>query len=370
VPSPKDSGFLGYIRFSGIADRGFVEITNQGATLQPCHLDIGGSTKANCAKQAGVFGEGLKLALLVLQREPQNHSIYCLSGSFSWTYNFNKRGNLTALSTRLPSTKLQQIQNDNDYSLLDELIPFAPSPTEDVQFFIGKAPFKQYEKRDQAGNRKMGDSVHLSDFEDWCKSALFLQDLRRGIADTGILTTCRGDLITDPRLWGKLYLKGLLLGGSARCKSASISGKPLKFGYNFKDVTTNRERQPVLSPLGECETILHIWDEALKSKPSYVEHLHKMLMSDEVEYADVWFAPKVMRLQTAICLQKHLMGDANKWYYSVEEKHEVGRIIIAFRSTRLLTHDRITDSPKLSMDSVERAYSYQNYTGMFSESRT
>jgi hypothetical protein len=69
---------LGYVRFKGGRDgSGTIEITNRSAMLQPWHLDLGGTSKAGDAHQAGARGEGLKVALLVLMRGFQNHSIKC-----------------------------------------------------------------------------------------------------------------------------------------------------------------------------------------------------------------------------------------------------------------------------------------------------
>lgn len=92
--NPKDPKWLGYIRFKGRDGEGFIDIANCSATLQPKHLDMGGTSKTGDKEQAGAHGEGLKIALLVLMRRPQNHFVRCRSGGFNWIFNFSTSGRL------------------------------------------------------------------------------------------------------------------------------------------------------------------------------------------------------------------------------------------------------------------------------------
>ena len=54
---------LGYLRFSGKHGAGEVEIVNRNATIEPWHLDLGGTTKEAARNLAGQHGDGLKVAL-------------------------------------------------------------------------------------------------------------------------------------------------------------------------------------------------------------------------------------------------------------------------------------------------------------------
>ena len=90
-----------------------------------------------------------------------------------------------------------------------------------------------------------------------------------------------GDLLTNPRLHGNLYLKTLLLGESTSDLSASRTNRPLKFGYNFASGTTNRERQSVVNTREESRHILAIWSKVLAAKPEMVSELSGMLNTAE-----------------------------------------------------------------------------------------
>ncbi|KAK7429426.1 hypothetical protein QQZ08_004018 [Neonectria magnoliae] len=240
-------------------------MVNRDATLEPWHLDFGGTTKAGVGNQAGAHGEGLKIALLVLQRGLQNHE-----------------------------------------------------PLTDVCFHIGG----KAKGRDQQGNPCERNPVRLEDFNKWCEAAIFLQD----VPEDGIVRTSEGDLITHRRLCGHLYLKGLLLQSSSNGASASITGRPLKFGYNLSDGVTNRERQSVKSAWEEGVAILKIWDRVLMEKPDYVIHLHEMLISSDPEYADLLGAKRSMKVDTAVQLKRHLFSDPTKWYYSPRENSKNPRL--------------------------------------------
>lgn len=329
VPHPKvATDCLGYIRFSPFdEEEGFVEVTNRKAVLQPRNLDLGSSSKREEDDQAGTHGEGLKLALLVLQRGDHNHAIRCTTGNVHWNFDFS---NLQRLVARLGKMTHAQIDNEQKASqvlLGDGIIPFAPSSSKDVQFLIGMSTRKG---RDENGVLRNRDRVHIDQFKLWCTSAIFLQD----IPDNDIVRTVNGDLICNTKspLCGNLYLKGLLLKKSTWYSSASVTGKPLKFGYNFQNGSTNRERQQIEGPNAESKAILSIWDQVVILKPEFIIHLHEMLITAdspnskfppfETMYADV-AKPLLLERETVTCLKNHLCSGGKKWYYSTKEKAEV-----------------------------------------------
>jgi hypothetical protein len=142
--------WLGYIRFTTRdgGSVGTVELTNRAATLQPRHLDLGGTTKAGDAHQAGAHGEGLKLALLVFMRGRQNHSVRCRSGGFNWRFNFTTRGRLVCRLCRMSSQAIHKAEEQARRLSERTLLPFAAKPAEDVQFVIGET----LKGRDERGN--------------------------------------------------------------------------------------------------------------------------------------------------------------------------------------------------------------------------
>lgn len=141
----------------------------------------------------------------------------------------------------------------------------------------------------------------------------------------GRILSKRGDLITDDGLRGNVYLKGLLLQESHPDRSASVTGKVLKYGYNFSQGETNRERQSLLNARKESQAIQAIWHEALRLKPPLIEQLSSMLNSSKDEYADVSMVQHHIKVETACRLKEYLFGEefAGKWYYSAEEKAQV-----------------------------------------------
>ncbi|KPM37803.1 hypothetical protein AK830_g8751 [Neonectria ditissima] len=292
--------------------QGTVSIVNREATLKPWHLDLGGTTKSGVGNQAGAHGEGLKIALLVLQSGLRHYAVRCVSGGFNWRFDFNTRGKLVAHLRRMTRTQVDRVQIDHILDKSRTLLEVSePSPLKDVHLHIGG----KAKGRDHWGILRERKPVRLEDFNKWCEAALFLQDT----PDHGIVRTSQGDLIIHPRLCDHLYLKGLLLQSSSNGASASITGRPLKFGYNFSNGVTNRERQSVNSAKEEGVAILNIWDQVLMKKPDYVIHLHEMLISSDREYADMLGAKQSMKIHTASRLRRHLFSDSTKWYYSPTE---------------------------------------------------
>jgi hypothetical protein len=188
----------------------------------------------------------------------------------------------------------------------------------DVQFVIGEAQAAQNER----GEKVRRSQVKREDFDAWAKAALFLQDGRNG----AIISTEDGDLLTDPRLCGHIYLKGLLLRASTPTRSASITAKPVKFGYNIASGTTNRERQSVSGAGEEATAIRAIWSSVLATRPEMVPELDAMLNTTEPRYADISGAKMRMNFATACRLKEYLFGSqfAGKWYYCSEDKIKVG----------------------------------------------
>lgn len=314
--------WLGYIRYKGHDGKGSIDITNRSATLQPWHLDLGGTSKAGDAHQAGAHGEGLKIAVLVLMRGRQNHSVRCRSGGFNWNFNFTTRGRLVARLRRMTPEAIHKAQDQARRLSQRMLLPFAANPNLDVQFVIGEAQGG----RDERGDKVRRRQVQREDFDAWTKAALFLQDGRDG----AIISTEDGDLLADPQLCGHIYLKGLLLRTSTPTRSASITNEPLKFGYNFASGRTNRERQSVAGADEEARAILAIWSRALAAKPEMVADLSAMLNTTEPRYADVCGAKMHMNFTTACRLKEYLFGNqfAGKWYYCSEDKNQVPYLLV------------------------------------------
>jgi hypothetical protein len=194
------------------------------------------------------------------------------------------------------------------------LIPFGAKPDRDVQFVIGEGR----RARDQRGDPVKRSAVTQEEFDAWTNAALFLHLTPDG---EGTISTEHGRLLTDPDLRGNIYLKGLLLAESTPSRSASITDKPLKFGYDFASGRTNRERQSVASAKQEARAILAIWSQVLAEKPEMVQELSDMLNTDDPKYADVAGA-KSMSFEMASQLMEYICGDEfpGKWYFCEGDK--------------------------------------------------
>ncbi|KAI1807934.1 hypothetical protein F4811DRAFT_376039 [Daldinia bambusicola] len=306
---------LGYIRWFKQNGVGTVEVTNRQATLQPWHLDMGGTSKKDQPTQAGAHGEGLKVALLVMLRRPQNHAVQCRSGGFQWIFNFTNKRRLVANLARMTPTAIENARDQATKDAKSGMTPFAASPNEDIQFFIGGGSMG----RDENGIQVRRDGVTREQFTSWTRSALFLQDIQ----DNEIVRTEAGDLILAPRFSGNIYLKGLLLKESVGRRSASITGKPLRYGYNFAGGITTREREFLKCASDELIAILRIWTLAFRLKDGLVAEFHKLLNSEEPEFADVSGAEHYISHETRYHMKVYILREfKDKWLYAAKEKSQ------------------------------------------------
>ncbi|KAL6356080.1 hypothetical protein LRP88_09668 [Fusarium phalaenopsidis] len=305
---------LGYILFRGDNGRGTVELTNRNSRLEPYHLDLGGITKAVNQDLAGFLGEGLKLALLVQQREEQNHSVRCTAGGFGWCFGYTTQAKLVTHLTRLSEANARR----KDKHPQGTLAPFYPNYKTDVRFVIGEIK----KAKNERGETVRRSAVKREEFESWCTTVLAFQKLDKN----SVLKTKHGEIIMDPKHRGSLCLKGLLMRRSTRSCSASMTGKPLKYGYNFENGTTNRDRRTLGSAEEEGRAILAIWQAALVERPGLVGELSDILNSSDPQWAEVSMLRVGLLPGTADKLAQHLLSDTSKWYYSPRERAENPRL--------------------------------------------
>jgi hypothetical protein len=102
-----------------------------------------------------------------------------------------------------------------------------------------------------------------------------------------------------------------------------MTGKLLKYGYNFENGTTNRDRRTLGSAEEEGRAILAIWQAALVERPSLVGELSDILNSSDPQWAEVSVLRVGLLPGTADKLAQHLLSDTSKWYYSPREREEV-----------------------------------------------
>ncbi|KAM0526209.1 hypothetical protein ACHAPS_004218 [Verticillium nonalfalfae] len=207
------------------------------------------------------------------------------------------------------------------------------APHEDVQFLLGA----ESKNDDQTKQNTQHVPITKAVFESWTSMALFLQEPNPQMT----ITTSRGKLLLEPKYHGKLYLKGLLLSNSAQNSagvggelyfnslflsysaqnSASISGKQMRYGYDFADGSTNRDRRHVATATEEAETIASIWAQSIEKRPEMVDNLSDMLLSENSEYADVNMADRNTSFHVATRLEAALVQKyPNRWFFDNEQR--------------------------------------------------
>jgi hypothetical protein len=336
--SEKDECY-GYIRFSGQHGHGVVDITNKNGRLELEHLELGPTGKQDVPNLAGEHGDGLKVALLVLGRDPQGHHIRFHASGFTWSFCWRKRsGKLGIELSRMSEQKREKFMAQSEKDFAEGLVPFTVDPSRDVQILIGT----KGNSLNEHGMLTKRRSVPVGSFLEWCKVAAWLQ----AVPEADVVETGFGSLYLD-KLCGNIYLKGLLLRESEKGDwmpdSASLTGKPLRFGYDFRQGRVNRDRQAINNSTEEAKAILSIWDEAIRKKPELVEKLHEMLLtnskvSDSTKFADVESAAQLLDSSTASKLWTHLR-EQNKWYYNHEQLSQVCFLKRIVRSDLFPTHD-------------------------------
>ncbi|EGY20734.1 hypothetical protein VD0002_g8515 [Verticillium dahliae] len=304
---------FGFIRYKGENGQGTVELTNRKSTLQLEHLEMGGTSKRHATNQAGTHGEGMKLAALSMLRPDNNHSVQCVSGGCTWTFYLNSLFKLCVKVERMPKSSLHQIMPPSR-RLKQTHSTCVAVPHEDVQFLLGASS----KNDDQTKQNTQHVPITKGVFESWTSTALFLQEPNPQMT----ITTSRGKLLLEPKYHGKLYLKGLLLSHSAH-NSASISGKQMRYGYDFADGSTNRDRLHVATAAEEAATIASIWAQSIEQRPEMIDNLSDMLLSETSEYADVNMADRNTSFHVATRLKAALVEKyPNRWFFDNEQRTE------------------------------------------------
>lgn len=169
--------------------KGYISITNKGVSIPSSTLALGTSTKRDDIDKVGCYGEGFKLAILVLLREGYDVSI--VNGNKIWSPSFEY--------SELFETEVLCIEetegNGNDLTFTVSGIP---------QYTIDEL------KEDFIGiNNESYNSI----------------------------STMYGEILTDEKYKGKMFVNGLPI----------MSDGKFEFGYNFKPeyVSLDRDRKSI-----------------------------------------------------------------------------------------------------------------------------
>jgi hypothetical protein len=300
---------LGFIKFSYDTENyGICEFTNFQASLQRRHLGIGGTSKANDAKQVGQHGEGLKLAALVNRRHPHNHGFVVVSSGFRWIFGWNIDKKLHCRIQRIPRAELVQQKALATQDDENNLARTAKGRAwEDISVIIGEPRHC----RSFTGEMQQSSKIPLADFESWIATTLDI------CPPSDMIKTKHGDLILDPSHAGKVYLHGLLL------PSGSKSGLPFRYAYNLLDVRTGRHRDTVTDATAEAHKIASIWSSAIRTEreagESNLRNQYIDLIQEEMHTAaDVCGVCRIMPKADAVLIWDTLKERADmygEFYY-------------------------------------------------------
>ncbi|KAF4425224.1 hypothetical protein FACUT_9977 [Fusarium acutatum] len=193
---------------------------------------------------------GLGRAVLNFLGAGTNHGVTCRTGSYKYKFNYGPKGQLMAFLTAMDQDKINEFRRST-VPQGSRYIPFQPHPETDTIFTIGA-------DRD-VGRGGRGKYIYRSkvtprEFNIWCEPALFLQDIK----GDDIVKTEMGDLILDSKSRGKIYFKSFLLSDTTRRGYASLSERPLRFGYNILYGTPDEMMKHMSSLEEECLAIMSI----------------------------------------------------------------------------------------------------------------
>ena len=185
---------------------GYISITNKNTSISSSTLALGTSTKRDDIDKVGCYGEGFKLALLVLLREGYNVSIY--NGNKVWTPTFEH--------SDLFETEVLCIEETDGYG-------------SDLTFEINGIPQYVIDELKDEFVGISGESYNS-------------------------IPTMYGEILTDDKYKGKMFVNGLPI----------MQDDKFNFGYNFKPeyVRLDRDRKSInLRELYEITSLAVVYME-------------------------------------------------------------------------------------------------------------
>lgn len=185
---------------------GYISITNKNTSISSSTLALGTSTKRDDIDKVGCYGEGFKLALLVLLREGYNVSIY--NGNKIWTPTFEH--------SDLFETEVLCIEETDGYG-------------SDLTFEINGIPQYVIDELKDEFVGISGESYNS-------------------------IPTMYGEILTDDKYKGKMFVNGLPI----------MQDDKFNFGYNFKPeyVRLDRDRKSInLRELYEITSLAVVYME-------------------------------------------------------------------------------------------------------------
>jgi len=220
-----DIGFPMHIEFKKRPTKSILHISNEGITINRSTLLLGTSTKAGDNRQRGQFGEGFKLAWLVLLR--LNRSVWCKSGAERWIPKFEH-------------------SNTFDADLLK--VDIAPVKYENTVI----------------------TEIEITE-EEWTS----IQERILFLSPQKTLSTSSGAVLTDEDTAGYLFSRGLFVG--------KLPGN-YRYGYDLFHVDLDRDRR-IAEPWSLKTQIFEVLSQALDAGKVSASTIYDLL-NEETEEAE------------------------------------------------------------------------------------
>jgi len=206
-----------------------LRIENKGAILPHEMLLLGYTTKADNPSLAGQWGEGAKISALVLTR--LGHKVRIFSGSEIWK----------------------------------------PILVKSVNFQADVLAFDISKGKDCGGVVVEVEGITYDEWLGMKKNFLFLMDKVESIGIPGY-----GDILLDPSMTGRIYVKGIFVQHSPK----------LMAGYNLLNAPTDRDRRVISSyELGWRLSVM--WTRGASDHPELAEKLYEMLSSGKEDVDNI-----------------------------------------------------------------------------------
>jgi hypothetical protein len=218
-----------------------LKIGNKNSTLDIQSLLLGTSTKRNDDKTIGKFGEGYKIASLVLIREGKTITFYNYGNKEVWKPRFVK-------SRRYNGANI-------------------------LTFFIDKTYFWQTIPDNNLTIEI--DGITESEYTDIINSNLHLQEL----SSEDYIESIHGRILTSDEHCGKVYVNGLYV-----CSCVDYD-----YGYDFKPEYINIDRDRKLVSDSDLRWMAsRMWNYASQERPEYVaEYMVESVKKKSKDMTDI-----------------------------------------------------------------------------------